>query len=425
MAKSGASEGDAVGRAAVDIVARLDARLADITRSVKQLLLDDIAELRGEEQLQRLLADTVEANIGTFFSAIRHGIPVEFVQVPTAAIEYARRLAQRDISANALVRAYRLGHQAALKAVLEEIRSSDLDPALGLDVYDVMSTVSFGYIDQVSLAVVAAYQSARESWLEARNSLRANKVRELLAGGEVDVDAMTTAIRYPLHRIHLGMVLWSADTEDRLPELERQVRRYAEAIATADAPLFISVDRVTAWAWITVPADAVDDVMCRLRAVPPGEHSYAAVGTPLPGADGFRQSHRQAHDGRAVAVASNSPQRQFTAFSDPGVALAALAGADIETAAVWTGEVLGPLATDTENDERLRETLFAFLRTGSSYKAAAEELHLHTNSVKYRVQRAIERRGRPIADDRLDVEVALLLCSQFGVRLLSPPHAEP
>jgi len=424
MAKSAASEDDAVGRAAVNIVARLDTRLADITRSVKQLLVDDIAELRGEEQLQRLLADTVEANIGTFFSAIRHGIPVEFVQVPTAAIEYARRLAQRDISANALVRAYRLGHQGALKAVLEEIRASDLDPALGLDVYDVMSTVSFGYIDQVSLAVVAAYQSARESWLEARNSLRAAKVRELLAGGEVDVDTMSTAIRYPLHRIHLGMVLWSGDAEDRLAELERQVHRYAEAIGTADAPLFISVDRVTAWAWITVPTDTVDEVMYRLREVPPGEHSYAAVGTPLPGADGFRQSHRQAHDGRAVAVASNSPQRRFTAFSDPGVALAALAGADLVAAAVWTGEVLGPLAADTENDERLRETLFAFLRTGSSYKAAAEEMHLHTNSVKYRVQRAIERRGRPIADDRLDVEVALLLCSQFGGRLLSPPHAE-
>jgi DNA-binding PucR family transcriptional regulator len=49
------------------------------------------------------------------------------------------------------------------------------------------------------------------------------------------------------------------------------------------------------------------------------------------------------------------------------------------------------------------------LRTGSSYKAAAEELHLHSDSVKYRVHRAVERRGRPITDDRLDVEVALLL----------------
>jgi hypothetical protein len=39
--------------------------------------------------------------------------------------------------------------------------------------------------------------------------------------------------------------------------------------------------------------------------------------------------------------------------------------------------------------------------------------------VKYRVRRALERRGRPIADDRLDVEVALLLCDWYGAAVLS------
>jgi hypothetical protein len=34
------------------------------------------------------------------------------------------------------------------------------------------------------------------------------------------------------------------------------------------------------------------------------------------------------------------------------------------------------------------------------------------------VNRAVERRGRPITDDRLDVEVALLLCHYFGASLL-------
>ncbi|WP_370070455.1 PucR family transcriptional regulator [Mycobacterium sp. MAA66] len=418
MAEIGADDGGAIGRAAVEIIARLDARLPDITKSVQQLVMADIAELRGEEQLQQLLADTVEANIDTFFSAIRHGIPVEFVQVPTAAIEYARRLAQRDVSANALVRAYRLGHQGALKAILEEIRAAALDPQLSLDLFDVMSTVSFGYIDQVSQAVVVVYQQARERWLETRNSLRTAKVRELLAGGEMDLDAMTTTIRYPLRRVHLAVVLWCVEPEDKLAAMERQVHKYAEVIASPDAPLFISVDRVTAWAWITVPADIVDEAAARIRDVAPAEGIYVAVGTPLQGADGFRHSHRHALDARAVAVASNLAQRQFTAFSDHGISLSALVGSDIDAAAVWTREVLGPLAGPTDSDERLRETLYAFLRSGSSYKAAAEEQHLHTNSVKYRVHRAIERRGRPIDDDRLDVEVALLLCSQFGERLL-------
>ncbi|MGB3333446.1 MAG: helix-turn-helix domain-containing protein, partial [Mycobacterium sp.] len=104
----------------------------------------------------------------------------------------------------------------------------------------------------------------------------------------------------------------------------------------------------------------------------------------------------------------------------PGLSAAALLGGDnLPAARAWVGEVLGPLACATEADERLRETLRVFLRTGSSFKAAGEQLHFHVNTVKYRVQRAVERRGRPIADDRLDVEIALLLCQWYGAALLS------
>ena len=150
----------------------------------------------------------------------------------------------------------------------------------------------------------------------------------------------------------------------------------------------------------------------------PADGPYVAVGTPQAGVAGFRLSYRQAEDARIVAVASGPQRRRFTAFSHRGIALAALLGSNVDVLSAWATEVLGPLACSTDSDQRLRETLQAFLKAGGSNKAAAEELHLHTNSVKYRVQRAIERRGRPIEDDRLDVEVALLLCSQFGDRLL-------
>jgi len=77
-------------------------------------------------------------------------------------------------------------------------------------------------------------------------------------------------------------------------------------------------------------------------------------------------------------------------------------------------------ATDSENDALLRETLRVFLNDGCSYKAAADDLNLHSNSVKYRVQRAVDRRGRQITDDRLDVELALLVCHWFGAAVLEP-----
>ena len=55
---------------------------------------------------------------------------------------------------------------------------------------------------------------------------------------------------------------------------------------------------------------------------------------------------------------------------------------------------------------------------GSSYQVAAEELHMH--SVKYRVGRAVARRGREIGSDRLEVEIALLACHWYGPAVLQP-----
>jgi DNA-binding PucR family transcriptional regulator len=76
---------------------------------------------------------------------------------------------------------------------------------------------------------------------------------------------------------------------------------------------------------------------------------------------------------------------------------------------------------DTDSDARLRQAFRVFLSAGASYTLAAEQLALHFNTVKYRLGRALARRGRPITDDRFDVELALLLCHWYGDALLLPP----
>lgn len=422
VANAGHADAAVVGRCAAEIVGRLDLRLAELTGAMHQMLVTEIAELRGDAQLLQLLRDSIDGNVATVFSAIRHGIPIEKVELPTAAVEHARRLAQRGTTVNALVRAYRLGHKALLDAVLDEIRVSDLDPPLSLAVFSQISEVTFGYIDWITQQVVITYQSERDRWMENQNSLRALRVSELLDGADVDIDAVTTAIRYPLRRTHIAVVAWrdEDDDSDDLAPMERFVDQLAESVDARESSMYISVDRVTGWAWIPISADAAPDAVARLRAFTASrdDSPRIAVGNPLPGVEGFRRSHQQAQEAHAVAIASGSNARRLTAASDPGLAAAALMGSNLDSARVWVAEVLGPLASCTENDERLRETLGVFLRTGSSYKAAAEELHLHSNSVKYRVHRAIERRGRPLTDGRLDVEVALLLCHWYSSGVL-------
>ena len=150
-----------VAETAALITSRLDNKLGEVTESIQQLLAAEISELHGDAQLQELLHDTVVANVDTFFASIRHNIPVRNVEPPTAAMEYARRLAQREISANALVRAYRLGHRTALKAFIAEIRAANLERQLSMDVYELIEAVSFDYIDWISQQVIATYQAER------------------------------------------------------------------------------------------------------------------------------------------------------------------------------------------------------------------------------------------------------------------------
>ena len=69
---------------------------------------------------------------------------------------------------------------------------------------------------------------------------------------------------------------------------------------------------------------------------------------------------------------------------------------------------------------KLRATLGAFLQENRSYKATAERLTLHKNTVQYRVRKAEEALGRPLGPDRLHVELALLASQWLGAAVLRP-----
>jgi DNA-binding PucR family transcriptional regulator len=86
----------------------------------------------------------------------------------------------------------------------------------------------------------------------------------------------------------------------------------------------------------------------------------------------------------------------------------------------WVLSTLAGLATDDEHHARLRETLLVFLRSGGSYKATAQQLVLHKNTVQYRVHKAQESLGRPVGDDRYDVELALQASRWLGSYVLRP-----
>jgi DNA-binding PucR family transcriptional regulator len=402
---------------------RLHGRLAAVSSDVLRSLEDQIPELRGDAQLMELLGASVEGNVDTVLHALRYDIAVERTEAPTTALEYARRLAQQGVPVNALVRAYRLGQRRVNELVFAELRAIDIPEPMRVAVIEAITGTLFEYIDWMSQQVVAVYEDERERWLENQNSLRALRVREVLAGNKaIDADAASTAIRYPLRWHHLGLVVWYPDAGpegDQLGRLQRFLRELGEAAGVAASPLFAAADRSCGWGWLPYRA-AVAEVPAKVRqfTLARPDSPSVAIGTMANGVEGFRQSHREAQTARSVAVIAKRPTPTVIAATDPGLSVVARLGDDVAGIRDWVTGVLGDLAADDENDARLRETLRVFLGSGSSYKVAAEELNLHFNSVKYRVGRAIARRGREIGSDRLDVELALLACHWYGSAVL-------
>ena len=126
VANPGPDGGVDVGSFVAETAERMHKRLAEVSAFIRGSLEDDIPELRGDARTIELLGASVEGNVDTLLHALRYDIPVERVEAPTAALEYARRLAQQGVPVNALVRAYRLGQRRMNELVLRELRAADM-----------------------------------------------------------------------------------------------------------------------------------------------------------------------------------------------------------------------------------------------------------------------------------------------------------
>jgi DNA-binding PucR family transcriptional regulator len=413
------TSGADVDRHVRQIAAGLQDRLSDVTAILQRLLQAEIPGLGHDAQSIDLWGSSVRGNVDTVLHAMRYGIDVQRVEAPTTAMENARRVAQHGVPVHQLVRAYRVGQQRMTELVFAEVQAIDMDPTVKVAVLEKMSAIMFAYIDWMSQQVVEVYEEERERWLETQNSLRALRVREILdAKTPLNIDSASSTIRYPLRWHHLAVVLWypqTASDRDELPRLQRFLREMGQACGAAANPLFVAADALCGWGWLPF-RDAAPEAIDKVRqfSVANTESPSVGIGSMAAGVGGFRRSHRRALAAAAVAAARDPQCPNVLAADDPGVSVAALLGSDISQAREWLGEVLGDLAMDNESDARLRETLFVFLSSEGSYKSAAQRLHLHSNTVKYRVGRAVARRGRPIGPDRLDVELALLLCHWYG-----------
>lgn len=413
---------------AAEIAKLMGASLFTVATDLHAEIAESVPELRGDDVILELLRASVESNVETFLHMLQHGIVTDEILPPSAAIEYARRLAQRGTSSNALLRAYRIGQNRILDQAIAEVAQHEPDRDVALAATQVLQRSVFAYVDHVAEQVVAEYESERERWLANRNTVRATTLASLLRGRDLDLGIAENALGYRLRQHHLGLVVWNADGEGAtsgLRRLETLVGAVAECVEAAGQPLFMPQDSSSAWAWIPLgrtPRSGGLDIrpIAALVTDIADDNARAALGRPHPATAGFRTSHEEAVRAHMVATTANERASAVTTYDDPGVQVASILARDLEGARQLVATALGGLASDDEANQRMRETLCAFLGAKSSYLATAEVMHIHKNTVKYRVDKAAEVRGRPVDDDRLNLELALTACRWLGAAVLTP-----
>ena len=400
-------DGPAVAELVADVAAAVSRRAPVVSEDVYEVVLREIPQLGDDKPLLALLASSVDSNVDTCLQIMEHRIDLASVRAPAAAVEYARRLAQRGMPLTALLRAYRVGHACFSDWLLRELARQAGDAEMITAATLGMSKIVAGYIDQTSEEMVAAYGQERENWLRNRSAARAARIRDLLSGERIDVSAAEATLGYRLRQYHVGLVCWAGDATasvDNITQLEHAISHVAGKAACSGDPVFLPCDESSAWAWLPLGIRDTFDAAGATTAGADGNIHFA-FGDVVKGVTGFRLTHRQAIAAQAVALAAGSPPPRVVTFSEVAPVAMMLGSADLLRA--WVLATLGGLATDDEHHARLRDTLLVFLKSGGSYKTTAERLMLHKNTVQYRIRKAEESLGQPVGENRHDVELAL------------------
>jgi DNA-binding PucR family transcriptional regulator len=398
------------------IARELEPRLSAITGEMVNQFSDLIPALRtDDEDVRELMAASTHANVATVLDMMAHDIPLEEVEVPAAAGHFARRLAQREVPVEALLRAYRLGESMFVQWWLRLVERHQPNPEVLLVATRRLTALTSGYIDKISDLLVQIYSEERAGWVRRVAATRAAQVRAVLVAEDLELNTAEALTGHRMQGVHLAMVAWTVPGERR-----RSAESAIGAIGRAAGlvPLAVLADEHTLWAWVTAPSvePRLDGCVLRQELSAEGGGVRVAVGAPASGLAGFRASHADALSAQRVASLHGDGAPEVVEYTE--VAQSAFLARDPRAARRWVADVLGRLAAGDEAMAELRHTMLCYLRAGSSLTEAASELHLHKNTVRYRLRKAEDILGRPIGQRRLDTEVALRACDQLGGAVL-------
>ncbi|MFD5825517.1 PucR family transcriptional regulator [Lentzea sp. NPDC060358] len=373
------------------VAARLVAELPWFARRVIEALVDRVpgyAQLPAEE-LDGDIHRVTEHTLRAFAAVLASGeLPSEdelrFLR------ESAARRAEEGVPIDVVLTAYHVGIQVVWEALVPEARPEEVGDVLALN------ALALRYLQLVTPVVSAGYLDERQTMVDDERSSRAALLAGLLSGTvAASGPHVVLALHVPPHPDEL------LDSVDASVASRRKLRRLrAELERHSREPVLSSLGPDGGLALLPgddVPVERVVADVTRAAGVPLTVAAVAATATEVASAAVL------AREVLAVALRSGPGLYRLTdvlleyQLSRPSAALEPLAA----IVAPLTGELV--------------QTLEVYLRRGSR-RPAASELHVHPNTVDYRLRRVAELTGL----DPTRVEHVTLLTAALAARRARP-----
>lgn len=339
---------------------------------------------------------------GSFGVGIRMGVDqalkefVDLIERPGADrrpgrdiyVGLGRGEARQGRTLDALLAAYRIGARVAWRRVAEAARAADLDP----ESLSLLAESIFAYIDELSAWSAEGYSRERSALAGEAERRRRRLVRLLVQDPPADEAAIEEAARNARWRLPgtLCALVWKGGAGDGIVS-----RLPPDAIAAPVEDM-----------WCALVPDARGPG--RARELRRATRDTLAVLGP---ATGWRRAPHGFR--RALAALRLAAQGTLAADglldSDDHLATL-LAHADEPLLADLAARRLAPLADASPNlRARLEGTLRAWLDHQGRIPDVAAALHVHPQTVRYRLNQLRERFGPALDDPNARFELALAL----------------
>jgi hypothetical protein len=317
-------------------------------------------------------------------------------------VELGRGEVREGRPLDALLAAYRVGAKVAWRRLAETGAAAGLTT----ETLILLAESIFAYIDELSAESAEGYaqeQAERAGEADRRRAVLIDLLLQRPAAPAEDVDFAAQRARWEVPR-ELAVVVWHA---------ARGGRRLVAALPPGSIATLIDGHMV-----VIVPDPVGPGRRDQLEQALDGV--AAGVGTVLPVTEAARSRTRAVAALALAEARAAGGGKAGTGMGGPAAAggplfadehrVDLLLHADPPLVAEISGELLAPLAGESPiSRERLAETLLAWLRHDRNATAAADALHVHAQTVRYRLARLRELFGDALDDPDLRFTLELVL----------------